>query len=187
MAKRIWGVFGPGAIIASLTIGTGELIFSSRGGALFGYRILFVFAVKLLCKWLLVYTTARHVVLCGVHPMQRWMELPGGPRGWFPNVLFLFAALCIPVWVGFHASVLGDLLAGLTGTKGQLFGAAVPVWGLAILLAVLALALRGGYAALEQIQLAGFGLLPDSVHYDANGQLSLGRAMAQAAQTLVGP
>lgn len=34
-------VFGPGAIMASLTIGTGELIFSSRGGALFGYRILF--------------------------------------------------------------------------------------------------------------------------------------------------
>ena len=38
-------VFGPGAIIASLTIGTGELIFSSRGGAIFGYRILFLFVV----------------------------------------------------------------------------------------------------------------------------------------------
>ena len=27
---------GPGIIIASVTIGSGELIFSSRGGALFG-------------------------------------------------------------------------------------------------------------------------------------------------------
>ena len=38
-------LFGPGAVIASLTIGTGELIFSSRGGALFGYRILFLFLI----------------------------------------------------------------------------------------------------------------------------------------------
>ena len=36
---------GPGAIVASLTIGTGELIFSSRAGALFGYRTLGLFAL----------------------------------------------------------------------------------------------------------------------------------------------
>ena len=44
-------VFGPGAIMASLTIGTGELIFSTRGGALFGFHILFVFTIILLLKW----------------------------------------------------------------------------------------------------------------------------------------
>jgi len=54
-------VFGPGAIIASLTIGTGELIFSTRGGALFGYHILFVFAVILLLKWGLVLSTSRQL------------------------------------------------------------------------------------------------------------------------------
>jgi Mn2+/Fe2+ NRAMP family transporter len=46
LPRRPWEwltVFGPGAIIASLTIGTGELVFSSRGGAIFGYRILFLF------------------------------------------------------------------------------------------------------------------------------------------------
>ena len=31
--------FGPGAVIASVTIGSGELIFPSRGGAIFGYRL----------------------------------------------------------------------------------------------------------------------------------------------------
>ena len=73
-------IFGPGAIMASLTIGTGELIFSSRGGAIFGYRILFLFVVISLLKWVLVYSTARHMVLTGVHPFQRWLALPG-PRG----------------------------------------------------------------------------------------------------------
>ena len=35
-------VFGPGAIIASVTVGTGETIFSPRLGAIFGYAMLWV-------------------------------------------------------------------------------------------------------------------------------------------------
>src|ERR1044072_3205282 len=88
-------VFGPGAVIASLTIGAGELIFSSRGGALFGYRLLWVFLLVLAFKWVLVFLTARHMVLTGAHPFQRWMELPG-PRGWFPMVFALLALPCFP-------------------------------------------------------------------------------------------
>ena len=145
-------IFGPGAIMASLTIGTGELIFSSRGGAIFGYRILFLFVVISLLKWVLVYSTARHMVLTGAHPFERWLALPG-PRGWLPAVMFVFAALCFPIWVSFHASVLGDLFAGLTGTKDFLNGATIHVWGAAILIGVVVLALSGGYTALERIQL----------------------------------
>src|SRR3712207_7432601 len=32
--------FGPGAIIASLTIGSGETVFATRVGAVFGYAVL---------------------------------------------------------------------------------------------------------------------------------------------------
>ena len=35
--------FGPGAIIASVTIGSGETVFASRGGALFVYALLWCF------------------------------------------------------------------------------------------------------------------------------------------------
>lgn len=146
-------IFGPGAIIASLTIGTGELIFSSRGGALFGYRILFLFVVISLCKWVLVFSTARHMVLTGVHPVRRWLDIPFGPRGWLPAVLFLFAALCIPIWVSFHSSVLGDLLAHLSSTRGYLSGATIHLWGAMILVGVTAIALAGGYSVLERVQL----------------------------------
>ena len=146
-------VFGPGAIIASLTIGTGELIFSSRGGAIFGYRILFLFGVIAALKWALVYSMARHMVLTGVHPFRRWLEIPYGPRGWLPAVLFVFAVVCIPIWVSFHASVIGDLLAGLTQTKGLANGATIHLWGGAVLLLLLFIALQGGYVILERIQL----------------------------------
>lgn len=145
-------IFGPGAIMASLTIGTGELIFSSRGGAIFGYRILFLFVVISLLKWVLVYSTARHMVLTGAHPFERWLSLPG-PRGWLPAVMFVFAVVCFPIWVSFHSSVIGDLIAGLTGTKQLLNGATIHLWGAVILVTVVSLALAGGYAALERIQL----------------------------------
>ena len=74
-------IFGPGAIMASLTIGSGELIFSSRGGAVFGYQLLSLFLAVCVFKWALVFATARHMILTGAHPFQRWMDLPG-PRGW---------------------------------------------------------------------------------------------------------
>jgi hypothetical protein len=146
-------VFGPGAVIASLTIGTGELIFSSRGGVIFGYAILLPFFWICVLKWTLAYSAARHMVISGVHPLERWMELPLGPRGWLTMLFFLLAAAFIPVWVSFHASVLGDLLASLTGTKTYLGGATIHLWGGGLLVAVVGLAIAGGYAALEKTQL----------------------------------
>jgi hypothetical protein len=129
------------------------LIFSSRGGAIFGYAILMPFVLICVLKWTLAYSAARQMVVAGAHPFESWMDLPIGPRGWLTVLFFLLAAAFIPVWVSFHCSVLGDLLAGLTGSKQYLGGATIHLWGVGILAGVLALALAGGYAALEKIQL----------------------------------
>lgn len=145
-------VFGPGAIIASLTIGTGELIFSTRGGALFGYHILFVFAIISLLKWGLVVSTSRHMILTGVHPYERMIELPG-PRGWLPIMLLLMSTVCMPIWISFHSGVLGNLTSWLTGTRGLLNGGMDYVWGAGILIGVLILSAIGGYTVLERVQL----------------------------------
>ncbi|MEO2013591.1 MAG: Nramp family divalent metal transporter [Fuerstiella sp.] len=145
-------IFGPGAIIASLTIGTGELIFSTRGGALFGYHILFVFVVISLLKWGLVVSTSRHMILTGVHPYERMIELPG-PRGWLPIMLLLMSTVCMPIWISFHSGVLGNLTSWLTGTRGLLNGGMDYVWGAGILVGVLILSAVGGYTVLERIQL----------------------------------
>ena len=155
-------VFGPGAVIASLTIGSGELIFSSRGGALFGYRMLSVFLLVCLLKWGLTFVTARHLVLTGAHPFQRWMGLPG-PRGWLPLVFLLLAVPAFPVFVSFHAGTLGTLLAALTGSREWLNGSAYLVWGLVILVAIGTLALTGGYRRLELVQLVVVALLLVSI------------------------
>ena len=145
-------LFGPGAIIASLTIGTGELIFSTRGGALFGYRILFLFLIVSVLKWVLVFTAARHMVLSGVHPYRRMMDLPG-PRGWLTLVFFLLAAVCMPIWVSFHCGVTGNFLSWITGTQETLHGGVDYLWGTAVLTVVLLLVSTKGYAAMEKFQL----------------------------------
>ena len=90
--------FGPGAIIASLTIGTGELVFSSRAGVLFGYDILWLFLATSVLKWALVFAAGRHMVLSGAHPFQRYTQLPG-PRAWFPILMLIIAVATFPVWM----------------------------------------------------------------------------------------
>jgi len=151
-------LFGPGAIVASLTIGAGELVFSSRGGALFGYRLLGLFLIICVLKWSLVLATARHIVLTGAHPLQRWVEFPG-PRGWLPMVFLLLAVASFPVWVGFHAGTVGTLLASLTGTQDALRGASHFVWGLLVLAATMVLVWTGSYQRLERIQIGVVALM----------------------------
>jgi hypothetical protein len=149
---------GPGTIVASLTIGTGELVFSSRAGALFGYRILGLFVLVLLLKWALVFASARHWVLSDAHPLDRWSALPG-PRGWLPWMLIVLAVPAFPVWVSFHAGTIGTLIASLTGTGDAFSGGGSLAWGLLVLAATLLLSLTGGYTRLEKTQAAVVCLL----------------------------
>lgn len=159
---RWLAIFGPGAVIASLTIGVGELVFSARAGALFGYRLLWFFVLILIMKWALVFASARHIVLTGAHPFQRWMELPG-PRGWLPLVFFFLAVPCFPIWVCFHAGTLGTLLGALTGTSHAWREGAHLVWGMGALTLVMGLCFAGGYATLEKAQLVIVVLMLGSV------------------------
>lgn len=155
--RRGWA-FGPGAVIASLTIGAGELIFSARAGSLFGYRLLWFFVCVLFLKWALVFATGRHMVLTGAHPFERWRHLPG-PRGWLPWTLLVLGAAAFPVWVAFHAGTLGTLLAALTGTENAALGSAHLLWALGVLLAAVGLTAAGSYALLERVQLTVVGVM----------------------------
>jgi hypothetical protein len=70
-------------------------------------------------------------------------------------VFLLLALPSFPIWVSFHSSVIGNLLAVLTGTQRPeiLGGAAECLWGAGTLAAVFVLVLAGGYRTLERVQL----------------------------------
>lgn len=68
--------FGPGAIVASVTVGSGEIVFPSRGGALFGYQLLWIYQAAFLtglAAWLKpLYDLAIFLAFFGI--------LLGGPE-----------------------------------------------------------------------------------------------------------
>ena len=143
--------FGPGAIVASLTLGSGETLFASRGGTIFGYRILWVFLVVAFLKWVLAYSGMRHMILSGGHPLYRW-SLIGGPRGWFTLFMLIIVVVCQPVWVSFLLGILGTVCVWIFGV-GDLY-----LWATACGAVVLVLLALGTYNFLERAQMIILGV-----------------------------
>lgn len=137
--------FGPGAIIASLTIGSGESILASREGAIFGYAVLWAVVVGSLAKGALVYASNRHITLTGEHPMMRFAKVLPGPRGWFPVLLVVICLASFPGWASGVAVALGDYLESLGAGNAT-------AYAVGVVLFTGALSYLGGYAVLEKVQ-----------------------------------
>lgn len=153
---RMARVFGPGAVIASVTVGTGETIFSPRLGAIFGYQVLWIILVAVIFKGVLVYTGARHLVLTGEHPMQAWARLPG-PRAWFPALLGSVAVISFPLWVAALSDAVASLCVWMTGW-GEAATSGRPLWSSAIILAAMALSVIQTYNVVERVSTAFLSL-----------------------------
>src|ERR687895_1721263 len=144
--------FGPGAIVASLTIGSGEVIFASRAGAVFGYAALWVVFIGLLSKAALVYAANHYITVTGEHPMSRFAKIFPGPRGWFPILIGAIALASFPSFASGLSVGLGTYFQDLGWGNAQ-------VWAIGLILVAAALAYLGGYEPLEKVQLAIVGLL----------------------------
>ncbi len=150
--------FGPGAIIASATIGSGETLFATRGGSLFGYNILWIFVYVSLLKWVLCYCSMRHMILSGAHPYQRWNFIPG-PRGWFPIFMFSIPLLLWPVWYGFLSGVMGTAFMWVFGVQAIFAGNDIYIWATLFLTVGVIILFIGNYTFVEIGQIVIIGLM----------------------------
>jgi Mn2+/Fe2+ NRAMP family transporter len=160
-------LFGPGAVIACVTIGSGETVFASRGGAIFGYSLMWCFVLGAAIKFVQVYSGARFLTLTGRHPLESWAHLPG-PRGWFVWLIALLTILCMPLFLGAGLPrILGDFTnwifsipEGLPGSvENAQFGFYARVWGTLYILMAIVLTFLQSYGFLEKVQTAIVGLL----------------------------
>jgi Mn2+/Fe2+ NRAMP family transporter len=153
-----FSVLGPGAIVASANIGSGEMVFASRGGAVFGYALLWAFVVSAAAKAALAYSFNRYTVVAGEHPMSRWATLFPGPRGWFTLLMGVVSVAAIPSWVAGLGVGLGDLMGELTAGDGAL-------WATGLIVVSGILSWVGGYDRLEKAQtvIVGFMLIAIAV------------------------
>ena len=110
--KKLFGllaVFGPAAIVASVSIGAGETIVVVRAGAWAGYRLLWLVLLSCVVKGVFVtYLLGRYTAVSGEYIGHRLVRLPG-PRGWLPLAIVAMEMLGAPLaWVPI-AKPCGDL------------------------------------------------------------------------------
>lgn len=161
LSWRSFKYFGAGAIIASVTIGSGETLFASRGGAVFGYTLLWCFVASAIMKGVQVYGASRYMVLTGEHPMTHWGYLPG-PKNWVPLTMAALSLICFPFWQAALPLVLGkdiiNWIFQVEGDPAQLLLMA-RIWGTIAVLVVVVLMWLQTYELLEKSQILIVGLL----------------------------
>lgn len=145
--KGLLGFLGPGIILASATVGSGEVFFAPRGAAIFGYSILWCLLLGALSKGFMSYTGTRYIVLTSEHPITRWGHIFPGPKNWFPILLGVLAVLSMPSWVGGVANLLANMMMYLT--NGAL---SVPIWATIYIVGTLAIVASGTYQHVETTQ-----------------------------------
>ena len=174
---RLLSFFGPGAIIACVTIGSGETVFAARGGAIYGYTMLWCFVVGALCKGVQLYSASRFITLTARSPLQSWMELPG-PRGWFVWFLAIMTCVWMPFWLSGLPQMLGDFSNWIIGiphpsdvagfdqlsdieqqAKEDAYAFSGRIWGTGYILIAIAFTWLQSYGFLERLQVAIVGLL----------------------------
>lgn len=152
--------FGAGAIVASVTIGTGETVFASRGGAVFGYALLWCFLFGAIMKGLQVYSSARYMVLTGEHPMTHWAWMPG-PRAWVPIGMAALCLFCFPFWLAALPLMIGTFfnwMFHVGGSEAQLLLYA-RLWGTLNIVLIVVLTIVHSYGFLERAQTVFVGLM----------------------------
>ena len=159
-ARKMLGllaVFGPAAIVASVSIGAGETIVVVRMGAWAGYGLLWLVLLSALVKGVFVtYLLGRYSAVSGEPIAQRLVRLPG-PRGWLPLAIVALELSAAPMaWVAI-AKPCGDLCHYMV--QGWLpAGIGEPIWenlfSTAFIALALGLSLGVSFVSLEKQQVA---------------------------------
>lgn len=110
---KLWqmvGLFGPAAIVASVSIGAGETIVVVKTGSWAGYNLLWLVLASVLVKGICVtYLLGRYTAVSGELIGPRVVRMPG-PRGWLlMTIIFLELAAAGPLWAAI-ARPSGDLI-----------------------------------------------------------------------------
>lgn len=129
-SNRFWdllSIVGPGFIMASVTIGNGEVFQATRGGAIFGYGLLWTFLFGAIMKASVVYAGGRYIALTGEHPFARFGHItPGGRKGgiaqhWFATFLGILSVVCFPAWSVAYILALSQLIPWAFGMEPMLW------------------------------------------------------------------
>ena len=109
---------GPGAIVASATIGAGETVLAVRAGAWGGYSLLWLILLATVTKSLLtLYMLGRYSAVSGQSVIEKLVDFPG-PRGWLLWVILSLETLVAPLVFVVIAVPCGRILSQVLSSLG---------------------------------------------------------------------
>lgn len=150
-AKWLWTVAGPGAIIASLTIGSGELVWTPRAAAAFGYIMCWAFLYGIWIKGIIQYLANRWHTLTGVSTSIATAKVIGR---WFNIFLMATILAVMPMWWNTLSTLAAMVAWTALGRPADLtayFWA--PLVAVTLLLLIFAAKLGRAYKVLEKLNL----------------------------------
>ena len=121
--KGYLGFMGPGLILASCGIGTGEVYYSSQIGAIFGTVLIWTFVLSVVTKGFAIWSGSRYITLTGESPVGRWGQIFPGPKNWFPFLMGILSFICFPAWGAGLSTALGQLSSMMFGFGQPLYWA----------------------------------------------------------------
>jgi hypothetical protein len=139
--------FGPGAILASMTIGAGNIVLAPRVGAwaLPAYSALWIITFAMITKGLTAYMATRYSLLSGEHIMTLFARVR--PRGWINIVSIIIGFALLPFMIATFLTILGNVLTLFTNV-GNYF-----IWGVSIGLLIAFFGFFGTLRVMEIVQL----------------------------------
>ncbi|MBD2459750.1 Nramp family divalent metal transporter [Oscillatoria sp. FACHB-1407] len=139
--RFLW--LGPSFLWMLSAAGSGELLFTPRVAALYGYSLLWALLAAVALKWFINREVGRFTVCTGATILEGFKQLPG-PRNW---AIWL---ILIP-----QAFVAVATIAGLTGAAATalvvMTGGSLQVWTIIIVLVTATIVLLGQYSVIDKL------------------------------------
>ncbi len=148
--KWIWTVAGPGAIIASLTIGSGELVWTPRAAAAFGYVMVWAFLYGVWIKGVIQYLANRWHTITGIPTSIACAKVY---TRWFNLFLLVTILAVMPMWFNILSSLSASVLWHALGRPADILYFWILVVAVTVLLLVFAARLGRAYKVIETISL----------------------------------
>jgi Mn2+/Fe2+ NRAMP family transporter len=132
--------FGPGAIVASLTIGQGQLILGPQIGAWAGFALLWLITLNI-GSYIIAYLSCRFTMISGIGIMDLFAIKTR--KSWLNWVFIIIMMIFIPIFTATIITSLGQALNWIFGIGHYL------LWGIAFCLIAGIIALIGRFKLFE--------------------------------------
>ena len=134
------GFFGPGAIVASLTVGQGQLILGPQIGAWAGFALLWLITINI-GSYIIAYISCRFTMLSGIGIMDLFAIKTW--KGWLNWLFIVIMIIFIPVFTATIMTSLGQTLQWIFGYGHYL------IWGISFCLLAGVMAIFGRFKVFE--------------------------------------